>query len=90
LERTLGINMERMRADDGGAVPPAEHTGKLHEYHEQRPQNRGNRFGGRRDFGGRHESNRDSRRYVMVGAESVTARSQMVRLPGEVFQIEAD
>jgi ATP-dependent RNA helicase RhlE len=89
LERTLGIKMERMRAEDGASVPAAEHTGKLHEYREQRPAVGGNSFGGRHKSN--HGSRRDSRHYAAVsGVEPVAARSNMVRLPGEVFQVEAD
>jgi ATP-dependent RNA helicase RhlE len=89
LERTLGIKMERMRAEDGASVPAAEQTGRLHEYREQRPSHGGNAFGGRHKSG--RDSRRDSRHYATAsGVEPVAARSNMVRLPGEVFQIEAD
>jgi superfamily II DNA/RNA helicase len=85
LERTLGIKMERLRAEDSAPVAAAEHTGRLHDYSGQRPVGRGN------DFGGRRESNRDSQRFApTVGVESMAAKAKMVRLPGEVFQVEAD
>jgi hypothetical protein len=94
----LGIKMERMRAEDGASVPAAEQTGKLHEYRETRTEHGGSGFGGRHKpghgsgHGARRDSRRDSRHYAAAsGAESVAARSSnMVRLPGEVFQIEAD
>jgi ATP-dependent RNA helicase RhlE len=94
MERTLGIKMERLRAEDGVSVPAAEHTGKLHEYRDQRPAGGGNGFAGRHksNHGSGRDSRRDSRHYAAVsGAEPVAARSSnMVRLPGEVFQVEAD
>jgi ATP-dependent RNA helicase RhlE len=93
LERTLGIKMERMRAEDGASVPAAEQTGRLPEYREQRPTVTGGSFGGRHkpNHGSGRDSRRDSRHYAAVsGVEPVAARSQMVRLPGEVFQVEAD
>jgi ATP-dependent RNA helicase RhlE len=89
MERTLGIKMERLRAEDGVSVPAAEHTGRLHEYREERPASGGNGFGGRHKPG--RDSRRDSRHFSSVsGVEPVAARSNMVRLPGEVFQVEAD
>jgi hypothetical protein len=89
MERTLGIKMERLRAEDGVSVPAAEQTGRLHEYRDQRPAGGGNGFGGRHKSG--RDSRRDSRHFSSVsGVEPVAARSNMVRLPGEVFQIEAD
>jgi ATP-dependent RNA helicase RhlE len=93
MERTLGIKMERLRAEDGVSVPAAEHTGKLPEYRDERPTHSGNSFGGRHksNHGSGRDSRRDSRHYATVsGAEPVAARSNMVRLPGEVFQVEAD
>jgi ATP-dependent RNA helicase RhlE len=100
MERTLGIKMERLRAEDGVSVPAAEQTGKLHEYREPRlaPTGSGNGFGGRHksNHGAGHGSGRDSRRDSRhfsspSGVEPVAARSSsMVRLPGEVFQVEAD
>ena len=92
MERTLGIKMERLRVEDGASVPAAEQTGRLHEYRDERPAS-GNGYGGRHrsNYGSGRDSRRDSRHYATVsGVEPVAARSQMVRLPGEVFQIEAD
>jgi len=93
MERTLGIKMERLRAEDGASVPAAEQTGRLHEYRDERPASGGNGYGGRHksNYGSGRDSRRDSRHYATVsGVEPIAARSQMVRLPGEVFQIEAD
>ena len=85
LERTLGIKMERLRAEDSAPVAAAEHTGRLHDYSGQRPVGRGN------DGSGRREAQRDSRRFATAaGVESMAAKAKMVRLPGEVFQVEAD
>src|SRR5579862_4871536 len=93
MERTLGIKMERLRGEDGVSVPAAEQTGRLHEYRDERPASGGNGFGGRHkaNHGSGRDSRRDSRHYATSsGVEPVAARSNMVRLPGEVFQIEAD
>lgn len=102
LERTLGIKMERLHADNSAPMPAAEHTGKLHDYSGQRPVGGGKHFGGRQQSGhgsnqgsshGRgRDSRRDTRHYATAGGiEPLAARSSnMVRLPGEVFQIEAD
>jgi ATP-dependent RNA helicase RhlE len=76
LERTLGIKMERFRAEDGALVPPAEHTGRRplsHHPSHPRPHS--------------HESRGETRNARM---ESLSAGARMVRLPGEVFQLEAD
>jgi len=74
-------------------VPAAEHTGKLPEYRDERPAHSGHSFGGRHksNHGARRDSRRDSRHYATASSvEPVAARSNMVRLPGEVFQVEAD
>ncbi|MBV9888197.1 MAG: C-terminal helicase domain-containing protein, partial [Acidobacteria bacterium] len=63
LERTLGIKMERLRAEDGKPVAAAEHTGRRHDFGAQRREDRGEAFSG---------------------------RPVPLRLPGEVFQADAD
>ncbi|MBV8515464.1 MAG: DEAD/DEAH box helicase, partial [Acidobacteria bacterium] len=44
LERTLGIKMERLRAEDGKPVAAAEHSGHHHDFGVQRRAERGGAF----------------------------------------------
>jgi ATP-dependent RNA helicase RhlE len=94
LERTLGIKMERLSAETSAPVAAAEQTGRLHEYASNpgetsfrdvgRYQPAHRQAASRNASGNRHES------VNAVESVAVTAKSKMFRLPGEVFQVEAD
>jgi ATP-dependent RNA helicase RhlE len=98
LERTLGIKMERLSAADGAPAPALEQTGRLREFpnHQRHAPHssaanghtaNGNGYANPRDSMPRRDSHRhDSANGVAVAA----AKSKMFRLPGEVFQVEAD
>ncbi len=93
LERTLGIKMERLRADDGTPAPALEQTGRLREFpnHQRHAPNgraaNGNDYANRNQpTAGRNSHRLDSMNDVALAA----AKTKMIRLPGEVFQVEAD
>jgi ATP-dependent RNA helicase RhlE len=97
LERTLGIKMERLSAEDGASVPAAEQTGRLREFpnHQRHAaqSNTPSRSANGNGYGNRHEST--TRREFPSHSDAndvavAAAKSKMFRLPGEVFQAEAD
>jgi ATP-dependent RNA helicase RhlE len=105
LERTLGIKMERLRADDGVAIPAAEQTGRLNEtpihlrerseFTGRSGSNNRSDFGNRNGYGNRHAApgrREFPTRHDNAGGVAVEAavKTKMVRLPGEIFQVEAD
>jgi ATP-dependent RNA helicase RhlE len=97
LERTLGIKMERLSAEDGASVPAAEQTGRLREFpnHQRHAaqSNTPSRSANGNGYGNRHESTRRRDFPSHSDANDVAvaaAKSKMFRLPGEVFQAEAD
>jgi ATP-dependent RNA helicase RhlE len=98
LERTLGIKMERLHAETSESVPAAEQTGRLREFpnHQRHaPQSNtpnrsaanGNGYPNHRESSPRRDfPSHDSASSVNIAA----AKTKMFRLPGEVFQAEAD
>ena len=94
LERTLGIKMERLNAETSAPQAAAEQTGRLHEY-ASNPRESSYRDVRRYEPAHRSPASRNEsahRRESANGVESaaVVAKSKMFRLPGEVFQVEAD
>jgi ATP-dependent RNA helicase RhlE len=88
LERTLGIKMERLNAETSAPVAAAEQTGRLHEYASNPREPSYRRDKGRYEPANRHAATRNE---SANRHESTTvAKPSLVRLPGEVFQLEAD
>jgi hypothetical protein len=86
--------MERLSAETSAPVAAAEQTGRLHEYASnpretsfrdmRRYQPAHRQTASRNESANRHESANG------VESVAVAAKSKMFRLPGEVFQVEAD
>src|SRR3984893_10091395 len=88
LERTLGIKMERLSAETSTPVAAAEQTGRLHEDASNPRETSYRRDKGRYEPANRYAATRNE---SANRHESTTvAKPSLVRLPGEVFQLEAD
>jgi hypothetical protein len=86
--------MERLSAETSAPVAAAEQTGRLHEY-ASNPRESSYRDVRHYEPAFRPAASRNEsapRRESANGVESaaVAAKSKMFRLPGEVFQAEAD